>query len=1033
MTVEASNDAASSILGPDEDTMDPLAEALREAETLMESLAADTTTEEPDLGGGTGSFAIDSDGEDDDDDDDLGLNAHSANQQDATKSDPTATPWHPLHDAFLNSSNSQTNSLPSVAAPTVGGPSSTHAPSSWTTAPGDGALFSSTTSRFASQLASMAQRAATQVQTAVASSSSSVPIMATTSTTPLHHHPHTSVPILASSSSPLPQHSQPPIPSTTVELDAEAKQILIQTHVGDLISGERIIMFLTNLLHVSDSSGFQSSSAASGWCGVMTYYRLILFATHPTPVPERPAHWNAAAWPHQPGPTVLELPLASIDRVEKSVFTVTSTTNSSNSNYTPNNNSAHQTNGAAGMMMMVLGNNNNTSTNNLTPNNNMLLNNSYTSGVTTMSQQHMGVVVHCKVPYGRQIRFSTAQYPDTTRAYEALQTYAFPGRRNLGYLFAFESKREQVMASIQTDTVTGQSTVTLEPCPRRFDAEAEFQRQFRNAQQQQQQQQSTSGVTDETVVAGEDLPSLATPPTTSLEQPNNNPWSIWTTTNTSYQLCLSYPSIIAGPASLDERLYPDAARIVRQCAAFRSEGRLPALTWCGPGGASIWRCSQPKVGLQGNRSTADELFLQHIAERAAAANALVGLRPDLPPPSVLVQLTGSTDLTPWMPVNNNSSNNTTSSHHQQLHNAPAPLKILDLRPRSAAMANRTGGYGYENTSNYNGCTLQFCNITNIHGVRDSYQKLSALCLSATASDLTFATAVEDTKWLSHIRLLWSAAWETCYWTHVHRIPVVLHCSHGWDRTSQVAALAQLLLDGHYRTKKGFACLCEKEFMSFGHPFHTRCGHGEGKASNNVGLNSSSSTTTTQPALDEGQISPIFLQFLDCVYQIVRQYPDCFEFNPHYLYCVSEHIYSCRFGNFLCDTERERELVAGLRQRTHSLWDYLEQDPAVAHSTTHPHFNSDDASGVLLVPLPALLRQITLWTERHCRSGPKVTTPWTWQQPPAPQPPASTSTSTKKSETTIPIVNAPSEEGAESCSTAVVVDHAVETVAANVAE
>ena len=545
-------------------------------------------------------------------------------------------------------------------------------------------------------------------------------------------------------------------------------------------------------------------------------------------------------------------------------------------------------------------------------------------------------------------------------------------------------------------------------------------------------------------MAGESSPPPAATPTASLVEPPNNPWSIWTTTNNSYQLCLSYPAIFAGPASLDERLYPDAARIVRQCAAFRSEGRLPALTWCGPGGASIWRCSQPKVGLQGNRSTADELFFQHIAERAAAANALLQTgQSQLPSPSVLVQLTGATDLTPWMPAaynnNNNNSNsntmNTSSSLHHQ-HNGPAPLKILDLRPRSAAMANRTGGYGYENTSNYNGCTLQFCNITNIHGVRDSYQKLSALCLSATASDLTFATAVEDTKWLAHIRLLWSAAWETCYWTHVHRIPVVLHCSHGWDRTSQVSALAQLLLDGYYRTKAGFACLCEKEFMSFGHPFHTRCGHGEGKASNNVGINSGS-TTTTQPALDEGQISPIFLQFLDCVYQIVRQYPDCFEFNTHYLYCISEHIYSCRFGNFLCDTERERELVAGLRQRTHSLWDYLEQDPTIAPSTTQPDYKSDDdnasgGGGVLLVPLPALLRQITLWTERHCRSGPKVTTPWTWQQT---QPSTSLSSpSTKPETTTTPIATSPSppEDGADSSPTAVVVDGAVETDTANVA-
>lgn len=51
--------------------------------------------------------------------------------------------------------------------------------------------------------------------------------------------------------------------------------------------------------------------------------------------------------------------------------------------------------------------------------------------------------------------------------------------------------------------------------------------------------------------------------------------------------------------------------------------------------------------------------------------------------------------------------------------------------------------------------------------------------------------------------------------------VMIHCSDGWDRTSQLSSLSMLLLDPYYRTLKGFIVLIEKEWLSFGHMFATR--------------------------------------------------------------------------------------------------------------------------------------------------------------------------------------------------------------------
>jgi len=535
----------------------------------------------------------------------------------------------------------------------------------------------------------------------------------------------------------------------------------------------------------------------------------------------------------------------------------------------------------------------------------------------------------------RYLRF-TPNYNDAVRAHDALNTYAFPGRRNLGYLFAFESRRTEVMASIQkvdnanggaatsnTDTVPQQSMqqiITARCTPRRYEAQKEFDR----------------------------LGVLVPREVTS----NPSPWKIIKSLNSTYTLCPSYPSILVGPRQISDHS-ADGQRLLRRVAAFRSEGRMPVLTWGNSvDGASIWRSSQPRVGLQGNRSSADEHYLRAIAESAANA-AIPGDEArrllKIPGRQFLQSLIGGTNEDDLLMQPSPSGR------------PPISLKIMDLRPKSSAVANRTQGYGYENTSYYTGCDITFYGIGNIHAVRDSYQKMSSLCQSPSTNDVQWAQLIEDTKWLSYIRLILSASWQAAFHVRYNRLPVLLHCSHGWDRTSQVAALAELLLDPFYRTKVGFSTLIEKDFLAFGHPFHTRCGHGEGK-----GERGGVAAGQVGGGGDEGQLAPIFIQFLDCCFQLVNQYPDYFEFTTEYLLVLSEHVYSCRFGTLLCDTERERELIAGIRQRTHCLWEYLDS----RGDLTNPgHYKE---AGVLMMPLPTLLRSVTLWVDRHCIYAPKPT-------------------------------------------------------------
>jgi len=173
--------------------------------------------------------------------------------------------------------------------------------------------------------------------------------------------------------------------------------------------------------------------------------------------------------------------------------------------------------------------------------------------------------------------------------------------------------------------------------------------------------------------------------------------------------------------------------------------------------------------------------------------------------------------------------------------------------------------------------------------------------SSAGADLPAASAV----WLKHVGSVLAAARSVVDAVRRRRKSVLVHCSDGWDRTPQVVSLACLLLDPYYRTIAGFGVLVEKEWLSFGHCFAERFGHGKHKLK------------YTQ------RLSPIFAQWLDCVWQVTEQLPHHFEFDGRLLLSLLDLASSCRFGNFLGDSEKER-VDDHVWQTTESIWPYLEQ-------------------------------------------------------------------------------------------------------------
>uniref|UniRef100_A0AAX7U046 Myotubularin n=1 Tax=Astatotilapia calliptera TaxID=8154 RepID=A0AAX7U046_ASTCA len=360
----------------------------------------------------------------------------------------------------------------------------------------------------------------------------------------------------------------------------------------------------------------------------------------------------------------------------------------------------------------------------------------------------------------------------------------------------------------------------------------------------------------------------------------NNKWRI-SFINKSYDLCDTYPTVLAVP-------YKSKEEDLRKVAAFRSRGRIPVLSWIHrENQAVIARCSQPLVGMSGKRNKDDERYLELIRE----------------------------------------ANDTTK------------LTIYDARPNVNAVANKATGGGYEGDE-YQNAELIFLDIQNIHVMRESQKKLKDI-VYPNVEESHWLSSLESTHWLEHLVL--SGAIQVADKVSSGN-SVVVHCSDGWDRTAQLTSLAMLMLDSHYRTLRGFQVLIEKEWISFGHKFASRIGHGD------------------KNHADQDR-SPIFVQFIDCVWQMTKQFPTAFEFNEHLLLTILDHLYSCRFGTFLYNCESVRD--QHVRTPTVSLWSLVNSK---VDMYLNPFYTPE--SGRVLYPV-ASMRHLELWVAYYIRWNPRI--------------------------------------------------------------
>jgi myotubularin-related protein 6/7/8 len=83
-------------------------------------------------------------------------------------------------------------------------------------------------------------------------------------------------------------------------------------------------------------------------------------------------------------------------------------------------------------------------------------------------------------------------------------------------------------------------------------------------------------------------------------------------------------------------------------------------------------------------------------------------------------------------------------------------------------------------------------------MRDSLNKLVETCETKSDTMESFLQGIEQSGWLKHSKAVLEAGLFIAE-AMLKGISVIVHCSDGWDRTSQTCAVAQLLIEPYYRS------------------------------------------------------------------------------------------------------------------------------------------------------------------------------------------------------------------------------------------
>ncbi|ODN04438.1 Myotubularin-related protein 10 [Orchesella cincta] len=219
-------------------------------------------------------------------------------------------------------------------------------------------------------------------------------------------------------------------------------------------------------------------------------------------------------------------------------------------------------------------------------------------------------------------------------------------------------------------------------------------------------------------------------------------------------------------------------------------------------------------------------------------------------------------------------------------------------------------------------------VINLKEIRQSFLSLVDLCCPESFSqyqdvDSKFYSALDHTKWLLLVSRVLAKCRDIVDQLNQQGNAVIFQEQEGRDASCLFTSLVQLIVDPRFRTVTGFFSLIQKDWVAFGHPFHSTYMH----------------------------TSPVFLLFLDSVFQLINQNPLEFEFNDKLLSSLWDSSFDCTTGTFLFDSPQQRKVYELCKDST--AWVSIFSNAGVDTSSTSSNSNSPSPTSTSAVSRTAI--------------------------------------------------------------------------------